>query len=33
MSETSNKFNLHKERRYSEIAQRRKESRIRYKRK
>lgn len=33
MSEMSEKFNLHRERRISEISQRKRESRLRYKRK
>jgi len=33
MSEMSDKFNSHRERRISEISQRRRESRLRYKRK
>ena len=33
MSEMSDKFNSHRERRISEISQRKKESRLRYKRK
>jgi hypothetical protein len=33
MSETSDKFTIHKERRISELSQRKRESRLRYKRK